>query len=147
MDNTTAQRDAKAGPPEAKGNRRTWIIVGVLVAVLFGLVAAFVATMLFTISSVLKESDAYRNAVQTMQANARVVEILGAPVTTGLPSGNVRISGPSGEAQLAIPVEGRKAKGTLYIEATRSMGVWKTDRLVLELADGQRIDLAGGTPI
>ena len=134
-------------PEQKKSDRRIWVIVAIAGAALVVLLGAFVATMFFTISGVLKDTEAYKSAVQTMEANARVMELLGPPVQTGFPSGNVRVSGPSGEAQLAIPVEGRKAKGTLYIEATRSMGVWKTERLVLELEGGQRIDLVGGTSV
>jgi hypothetical protein len=62
--------------------------------------------------------------------------------------GNFSLNGPSGEAQFSIPVQGRKARGTLYLEATRSMGVWSYDRIELEV-EGQdrRIDLNTGHSI
>jgi hypothetical protein len=133
---------------EFKRVQRAWAIAGVIVVVAVALFSAFFVAMFFMVSGMLKQSDAYRTGVQTLQANAQVMEILGPPITTGFPSGNVQTSGPSGEAQLAIPVQGKKASGTLYIEATKTMGVWKADRLELQIDGGERIDLIrGGTPI
>jgi hypothetical protein len=57
-----------------------------------------------------------------------------------MPLGSIRISGPAGEAQLSIRVEGRKAKGVVHLEATKDMGLWRIERMVLEV-DGERIDL------
>ncbi len=128
--------------------QRAWAIAGVIVVAALALLAAFVAAMFFMVSGMLKQSDAYRSSVDSLRANVQAMELLGPPITTGFPSGNVRTSGPSGEAQLAIPVEGQKASGTLYVEATKTMGVWKTDRLELQIEGGERIDLIrGGTPI
>jgi hypothetical protein len=127
---------------------RTWLIVGAVAAVCIALVGGCVAAIFFTVSGVLKETDAYRDSVRQLEANAQVMEILGAPVTAGIPSGQVHTSGPSGDAQLAIPVTGTKTSGVLYVEATRRMGTWKTDRLELEVAGrAERIVLVGGTKI
>jgi hypothetical protein len=127
---------------EPKSGRRVWVIVGIVAAVVIALFVALAVGMFYLVSGMLKESEAYRAAVQAMQANAQVVELLGPPITSGFPSGNVRTSGPNGEAELAIPVAGQRATGTLYIQATKSMGVWKTEQLVLELdGRGERIDL------
>lgn len=134
--------------PEKSSAKRTWMIVGVVAVVCVALVGGCVAAIFFTVTGLLKESDAYRAGVQQLEANAQVMEILGAPVTPGIPSGHVNTSGPSGEAQLAIPVTGTKARGVLYVEATRKMGIWKTDRLELEVAGrSERIVLIGGTQI
>ena len=133
---------------ETGSTRRVWVIVGVVAVVCVALVGGCVAAIFFTVTGLLKESDAYRAGVQQLEANVQVMEILGAPVTAGIPSGRVNTSGPSGEAQLAIPVTGTKARGVLYVEATRKMGIWKTDRLELEVEGrAERIVLIGGTQI
>ena len=123
--------------------------MGLVAFACLALVGGCVAAIFFGVTGVLKETDAYKSSVQAMEANAQVMEILGPPVKTGFPSGRVNTTGPSGEAQLAIPVEGSKASGVLYVEATRKMGIWKTDRLELEVAGrAERINLiGGGTPI
>lgn len=130
---------------EQGGSKRTWVIVGVAAFVCLALIGGCVAAIFFTVTSMLKETDAYRSSVQTLQANAQAMEILGPPITSGLPSGQVHTSGPTGDAQLAIPVQGTKASGVLYVEATRKMGIWRTDRLELEIAGrAERINLIGG---
>ena len=134
--------------PEPTSSRRTWVIVGVVAAVCLALIGGCVAAIFFTVTGMLKETDAYRDSVRQLEANAQVMEILGPPITAGIPSGQVHTSGPTGEAQLAIPVQGTKASGMLYVEATRKMGIWKTDRLELEVAGrGERIVIVGGTQI
>ena len=126
--------------------QRAWAIAGVVVWAFF---IAMGVAIYFAVTAMLKESDAYKLGLQQLQANAQAMAALGPPITTGFPSGSIQTSGPSGEAQLAIPVAGQKARGTLYVEATRSMGVWKANRMELEVEGrAERIDIiGGGTPI
>jgi hypothetical protein len=134
--------------PEKGSTKRTWLIVGAVAVVCVALVGGCVAAIFFTVTGILKESEAYRSAVQQLEANAQAMEILGPPIKPGFPSGSVHTSNASGDAQLAIPVEGTKARGVLYIEATRRMGIWKTDRLELEVAGrAERIVIVGGTQV
>ena len=119
--------------------QRRWTIAGVAV---FLAVIALGAGSFFAAMALLKDSDAYRLGIAKLQANREAVEALGAPIEAGFPRGSMQVSGPSGEAQLEIPVEGRKAKGRLYLEATKAMGQWKADRIELEIeGDPQRLDL------
>jgi hypothetical protein len=128
--------------------KRTWVIAGVVVAVALTLIGAFAVGMFFLISGIMKDNDAYRGSVQTLQANTQAMQILGAPITAGFPMGSINTKGTSGNAELAIPIKGQKASGTLYVQATMTMGVWKPDRLEMQIEGGERIDLIrGGTPI
>ena len=125
--------------------QRNWAIAGVIVWVaVIGLAVASA----FALVTILRDSEVYRMALTRVQANEEAMRILGAPIDGGFPMGSIDISGSSGEAQLAIPVEGRQSKGTVYVEATRSMGQWRLDRIELEV-DGQekRIDLDSGRTI
>jgi Fungal protein of unknown function (DUF1783). len=125
--------------------QRKWAIAGVIAWVVFiGLAVA----LFFAVSAAFKGSDVYRQAMAKLNANAEAVELLGAPVTSGLPMGAISTSGPSGEAKLAIPVEGTKAKGTLFLEATQEMGTWTYDRIELEIEGrDRRIDLNTGRSV
>jgi hypothetical protein len=89
-----------------------------------------------------KSSDAYKMGVAKLEANQQAVQFLGEPITTGMPTGNIRISGPSGSAKLSFGVDGPKGKGTVYLEASKELGQWRMNRIVLEEAGtGDRIDL------
>jgi hypothetical protein len=119
--------------------QRLWAIAGVIV---LALAIAMGVGVFFTVSSMLKNSDAYRLGVAKVQASPEAMALLGPPLETGMPKGSFNTSGPTGEAQLSIPVEGQKAKGMVYLEATKNLGQWKINNIVLELeGHPERIDL------
>ncbi|MGZ5038433.1 MAG: cytochrome c oxidase assembly factor Coa1 family protein [Usitatibacter sp.] len=125
--------------------QRKWAFAGAIVwLVLIGL---FVA-LYFMVSAVFKGSDVYVQALAKLHGNAEAMELLGQPVSTGFPMGAVSMSGPSGEAKLAIPVEGTKARGTIFVEATKEGGRWRYDRLELQIEGlDRRIDLETGRAV
>lgn len=123
--------------------QRKWAIAGVIAwLALIGLVAA----LYFAIAAAFKSSDVYIQAVAKLNANAEATRVLGVPISPGIPMGIVSVSGPSGRAQLSIPVEGSKAKGTIFLLATKEMGRWRFDHIELEVEGrDERIDL-GSSP-
>lgn len=124
-----------------KGKRWLWIAIALLaVAVLVGIFCA----IFFSIASALKSSDAYQMAVAKVMANPEAVGALGMPIEAGIPLGSINISGGSGAADLSFSVKGSRARGMVYLEATRNLGKWKLGRIELQV-DGRedRIDLNG----
>jgi len=78
----------------------------------------------------LGSSDACKLAFAKAQASPVVNQRLGSPVERGLLiSGNIQVSGPSGSADIAIPVRGPKGKATVYAVAQKSGGIWKLETL------------------
>ncbi len=78
-----------------------------------------------TVFSAMKTSDVYREALTQAKASDAVVEALGSPIKDGLfVSGSTNVNGASGEANLAMPSSGPKGKGTFYVAATKSIGIW-----------------------
>ncbi len=125
--------------------QRYWAIGGVIAWLVAIASVGSAASMWFGISAMLRGSDVYQAAIAKLDATERATEILGAPIEPGLPTGSVRMSGSSGRAQLSIPVHGSKARGTIYLEATRRMGRWRFDRIELEVEGREeRIDLDPG---
>lgn len=122
---------------------RNWkwgLPVGCLAIVL--LFAAFFGAVTYAVFGMMKNSDPYTLAMALARGNPVVTHALGTPVEEGwFVSGSIRESGPAGEAQLAIPLSGPKGKGTLYVEARRSLGQWSLRQLVFEAPDASRIDL------
>jgi hypothetical protein len=113
--------------------QRLWAIWGVViwlgVIVLFGGIFGGVFYL-------LKSSDAYQLAVSRLQANTAAVSILGAPISTGMPLGQIKINGASGRAALDFSVTGTKARGRLLVEALKQNGVWSLKVLKLKI-DGR----------
>jgi hypothetical protein len=132
-------------PREKKSGALKWIACGclgcaglvvIVVVGFFGLIggAAFTG---------MKSNDAYKQAMARASHNPQVVEALGEPVKAGFfVSGSVNVSGPSGSADLSIPVSGPLGKGTLFVVAEKSAGLWQFSTMDVAITDtGERIDL------
>jgi hypothetical protein len=114
-----------------KGKWAAGIAIGVVVLLFVGIFA------------LIANSEVCQLAVEQAQSNSAVAERLGKPIKRGLwVSGNIEVSGPSGRANLEIPLSGPRGKGTLYAVAVRSVGIWKFEALQLAVrGDPNRIDL------
>jgi hypothetical protein len=125
--------------------QRKWAKWAVIVYLLF--IALFAAAMFYAFTA-LKNSDVYGLAVSRLEASPEAVAQLGAPITTGMPMGSLQIYGPSGQANFSFSVEGRKNRGTVFVDATRDMGTWKINRIELEVeSSGKRINLNGTSSV
>lgn len=109
---------------------------------LFVLGIAFFVGLFFLISVGLKNSDPYHLAYSRLENNKEALAILGPPIKTGFVQGSIHVSGPSGKADISFSVQGQKASGVVYLDATKDMGTWKVNRIELAI-DGRpgRIDL------
>jgi hypothetical protein len=107
------------------------IIVGVAIAILF------------FVYGTVKSSDPYKNALAAANADTRVVQMIGSPITDRLfATGSFNTSGPTGRADFALPVKGPKGKATIFAVAVKSLGAWHFETLVVEITDThKRIDL------
>ena len=97
----------------------------------------------FFVTSVMKQSDAYKIALARAQTNPALIEAIGSPISqTGIISGNSNVNGPIGEANLSIPLSGPKGKATLYVQAKKSADLWFFQTMVVKVEKtGERIDL------
>jgi hypothetical protein len=120
--------------------QRKWAWWGA--AIWLSVIATFIA-IFFAIAAAMKSSEAYKLAVAKLEANEMVIQSIGAPITTGIPMGEIQVSGPSGSAKLSFSLKGPKGEGTAYLEANKSLGLWKIERLAFEQqSTGQRIEFA-----
>jgi len=138
-------------PPRPNWWSRNWkwlvpvvCVVGVVMTAV-PLVAIYLFASFFL--HMMKTSGGYQEALAAARANPAAVQALGAPIKDGwFPTGSIEGGGSSGSSDLAISVSGPKARGTLYVRATSSMGDWHLTMLVLQLkGTGERIDLLAGS--
>jgi len=128
------------------GRNWKWLVpVGCL-----GMVVACAVFFLVIFGSAIwaiRSTEVYQKSIDGLSADPRVIEALGTPVKPGfMVGGSVNVSGPTGEANISIPLSGPKGKGTLYVVADKSLGFWLFTDMVLEVEEtGERIDLL--TPI
>lgn len=128
---------------------RNWkLLLGLLVALgVLGVAAVF--GFLTLIMSSIKGSDVAREAMARARSNPAVVQHLGTPIEEGwLVSGSVNVSTGSGDADLALPISGPKAKGTVYVTAQKSAGAWTYSVMQAAIeGSGERIDLLAPAPM
>ena len=109
--------------------QRKWAIWGVIVLIV-ALVVAVVSV--FLIFRTMKSSEPYIMAMDKVQVNSEAQKIIGAPIKSSFwTRGEVSVEGAGGKAELAIPVQGSKQQGTVYVNATKEQNKWKFDKLVL----------------
>ena len=107
------------------------------------LVGGFAAFLILVVFGAMKQTDVYKIAVARAKADSRVIAALGTPIQEGwYLSGNTNVNGASGQADLSIPISGPKGKGTIYAEASKSMGQWSYSKLQVKIeSTGETIDL------
>ena len=122
-----------------KAAQRKWTKAALLFYVLMIVLGVGI---FFAVMAAMKSSDAYKLAVSKLGENPDATQVLGKPLSTGMPSGSVQTSGPDGSANLSFGVEGPNGKGTVYMDAVKVQGEWKINSLVLQ-QDGtdRRIDI------
>ena len=116
-------------PPRTSWWSRNWkwfVPAGCLTIIL--LLVAFIGGIVMIVFGSMKQAEVYKQAVARAQSD---------PVV-----GNINVNGPSGQARIAIPVHGPKAKGTIYVEATKSAGKWNYSLMQVAVeGEDTRIDL------
>ncbi len=112
------------------------------------LIVAFAGSIIWGVTSLMSDSQAYEDAMSEASSNIEVVEFLGEPIeTNGMAGGSINYSGGFGEAQLSIPIKGPKASATIYVSGEGVEGNWKYDRMEVFIKDSdQVIDLLQNNP-
>ena len=124
------------------GRNWKWVVpVGCLGSL--ALFAGFIALIVCLVFGMMKSSDAFKDALAKAKAHPSVQKTIGTPIEEGMfVTGNINISGPSGQADLAIPISGPDGEATIYVVAAKLAGQWTFSTLVVEIKDTkQRINL------
>jgi hypothetical protein len=97
----------------------------------------------FFISSFMKNSTPFIEALKTATTNEYVLDALGEPITQeGLVQGELFYENSDGEADLFIPLKGSKTSGTIRVIANKYDGTWEFSRITLSIeSTGEVIDL------
>lgn len=97
------------------------------VLALVGLVLVFFVFSFLFAGNALKNSDAYKTAVQEIEHNEAILEETGGITGYGMmPAGNINIANGRGQAQLQINIKGNKKDITVSVSLTKEPNeAWK----------------------
>ncbi|MGA8261001.1 MAG: cytochrome c oxidase assembly factor Coa1 family protein [Arenicellales bacterium] len=82
-------------------------------------------------------STAYELAVTRIKAS-EAAGVLGSHFDTGFPRGSISSSGPTGKAELMIPVKGDSASGKAYVKEKKQLGKWTIQKLYIDFDGSTR---------
>jgi Cytochrome oxidase complex assembly protein 1 len=141
--------EQKSQPPPLPGQKTGWFprnwkwFVPALCAVAFVCAAISFGCVMIIVSLSMKSIGAYKMAIKLAEADSRVTALIGSPQKEGwFIGGAFNVNGASGNAELAIPLSGPRAKGTIYVVAKESAGEWTFSTLVFQVnSSGERINL------
>lgn len=107
--------------------------------ILFGL---FIGGIFYEVTSIIKDSDAYKESMTAVQNNKLVVEKLGSPIETdGMVSGNVTSTNDVRTCDVQVPLKGPKGKATLFVVGEKR-GKWKYSEMSVYIENtDEKIDL------
>lgn len=107
--------------------------------ILFGL---FIGGIFYEVTSIIKDSDAYKESMTAVQNNTLVVEKLGSPIETdGMVSGNVTSTNDVRTCDVQVPLKGPKGKATLFVVGEKR-GKWKYSEMSVYIENtDEKIDL------
>jgi Cytochrome oxidase complex assembly protein 1 len=105
--------------------------------ILIVLIGLFAVTLITVITTSIRCSDAYKQAMTQSAANSQVRELIGEPIKPAwFISGQLNVSGSTGNANLSIPISGPRGKGTIRAVANKAGGVWRFTELQV-IVEGQ----------
>lgn len=136
-----------SGPPPLPGQEpsdwwaRNWKWFLPVMGLVSVLVIAGCAASIFAF---IKSSDAYTGALARARSDPAVVAAIGMPIKDAyFVSGNINVTNDTGLADLAIPVSGPKGGASIFVHASKRLGVWHFDRMIVEVnSTRQKIDLS-----
>ena len=119
-----------------------WVVPAGIVLLLL-VVVGFVGTVLLIVETSFQHSGCYVQALSRTRSNPQVIAKVGQPIVAGwFASGSINVSGPSGNADISIPISGPKGKGTIYVVAKKVAGEWRFETLQVEVNEqNERVDL------
>lgn len=124
-------------PGASRSGCLKWVIRGFIAIVVIAAIA--MAAIMYSLGN----SEVATQALAQAEKHPGLVAKLGTPLKRGwMLSGSIEVNGPSGKAEIGIPVSGPKGSATIYAKGARSMGKWTIERMEAAPDDGSpRIDL------
>jgi Cytochrome oxidase complex assembly protein 1 len=94
----------------------------------------FVGGLFAFVMVTMRLSEAYQHALSAAQRDPAVVAALGAPIEAAwFIKGQIKVSGPTGHASLAIPVSGPRGSGEVVVVADKAGGKWTFKTLSVQV--------------
>ncbi|MDC8002694.1 cytochrome c oxidase assembly factor Coa1 family protein [Aureisphaera galaxeae] len=122
------------------GRNWPWVVPvgGCLVAIV--LFIAFFGALFFGVTSMMSDSQAYKDALDAASTHPQVIELLGEPLEShGMMSGNISYSNGGGEADIDIPIRGPKGEAVISVEGEGRGDNWTYDKMKVYIDEADMV--------
>lgn len=115
--------------------QRKWTKWSIVAAITVPLLFSGLFYLIFAgVTSSMKTSDYYIEAMEIVQNDESVLSALGSPIEPGwFVTGSIKTSGPNGSALISIPLNGSRAEGTAHVAAEMALGRWSIEAMAVEV--------------
>ena len=111
--------------PQSWLSRHTGLAIGIGCFGLLGFACLFFVAIFGVVGVAMRSSDPYQVALSAASHDPAVIAELGAPIEPGwFTSGQINVAGPTGHANLSIPISGPRGSGTIGVVADKTAGKW-----------------------
>lgn len=131
-------------PPARKSScGKIILIVGIILILLTGAIAAAIYFGYRYLDKTLKNSEPYTLAVNALKADPQVKQQMGDITETGFPLGAYTSNADgSGDAAFTMSVKGTKTSGQYQVQLKRRNNVWQIENGSVQLANGEIITVS-----
>lgn len=117
---------------------RNWLwfvpVSGCLIVIVGILVVA--GGLVWGVSNMVSDSDAYQVAMEQAQNNQMVVDLLGEPIEkNGMTSANIQWNNGTKTSELGIPIKGPEGEAIIYVEGIAKGEKWEYQVMEVYVAD------------
>lgn len=113
--------------PQPSWWKRNWkwvVPVGGCFTLIIGAIIIF-SSLYFGISNIMEESQPYEYALELLNKDETLLEVLGSPIEKdGMFQGNISWTNGNKIAKIVVPIAGPKGEGKLYIDASGKGEEW-----------------------
>jgi hypothetical protein len=118
----TPPQPGQPAPKKSSGCLKVFLI-GCSVIIVLGV--ALIAAITFFVFGAVKKTEPYKQALDKLRNDPRVVAALGEPIDAGIwVSGSVNFNNGKGNCDFKFPVSGPKAKATVHVVASTEGQGW-----------------------
>lgn len=129
-------------PPRKSSCGKIILILGIILVLLLGGIAAAIYFGYGWVEGKLKSSEPYQLAITALKENPQVKEKMGEIQETGFPIGAFsEDSNGTGKAAFTMSVKGTLASGQYQVSLDRADSKWRIENGVVRLANGETIDI------
>ena len=124
--------------PQPSWWKRNWkwvVPVGGCFTLIIGAIILF-SSIYFGVSNIMEESQPYEYALELINKDEQLIEVLGSPIEKGgMFQGNISWTNGNKVAKITVPISGPKGEGKLFIDATGEDDEWNYHEIRVEVND------------